>query len=326
MAQKEAKTLAELLSVRPSSESTYISNFNPRPMGNTQPISYGGCTIGVAISAAYESVPAGFHAYSLVGNFLGPALIDRPLRCEVRKLRETRTFQTRQVLLTQDLDGGKESRSCLNLVADFQAPEPESVITFSAKPRRQWPSVEHARNYTEIRQRLLEEGKIDERTKKAVAKSFTLLDLYMDTRQLPGSILGETLMGVLKGVKLEQDGLPIPDKTSGDWVRIPHKLGPEKEHVAAMAFVLDGAMSFLPLAHDGRFFGDVGACSSLDFALRFFTNELDFNQFHLRELNAITAGNGRSYNEARVFDIEGNLVAIMTQQGILRPKQPTSSI
>jgi acyl-CoA thioesterase II len=326
MSQPEPKTVADLLSVRALSDSTYISNFNPRPMGNTAQIAYGGCTVGVAVTAAYASVPSGFHAYSFVGNFLGPALIDRPLRCEVRKLRETRTFQTRQVLVTQDMDGGKGSRSCLNLVADFQAPEPKSVMTFSAKPRRNWPSVEQARSYNHVRQQYVQEGKITEGMQKMLAKSFTLLDLFMDTRQLPGSILGDTLMGLVKGVKLEQDGLPVADKTSADWVRIPHKLGTEKEHVAAMAFVLDGAMSFLPLTHDGQFFGDIGACSSLDFALRLFTNGLDFNQWHLRELAAVTAGNGRSYNEARVFDEQGNLVAIMNQQGIIRPKRPASNI
>jgi len=78
----------------------------------------------------------------------------------------------------------------------------------------------------------------------------------------------------------------------------------------------------MPLSHNHQFLDDSGACSSLDFALRVFTNDLDMSKWHYREMNTITGGNGRTFSEARLWDNKGSerrMVALMTQQAILRP-------
>ena len=82
---------------------------------------------------------------------------------------------------------------------------------------------------------------------------------------------------------------------------------------------MDGALSFLPLAHNAMFLDDAGACSSLEFAFRLFDTDLDLTRWHLREMKTVTGGNGRTYSESRLWDSEGNMVANMTQQSILRP-------
>lgn len=53
--------------------------------------------------------------------------------------------------------------------------------------------------------------------------------------------------------------------------------------MAALAFLMDGALAFLPLTHGGMWFDDVGACSTLDFALRVFVPSVDMGEWHLRE-------------------------------------------
>lgn len=79
---------------------------------------------------------------------------------------------------------------------------------------------------------------------------------------------------------------------------------------------------FIPLIHDHKFLDDAGACSSLDFALRIFTDRLDLTKWHVKERKTIAGQGGRTYSEARLYDEAGNLVAIESQQSIMRPLLP----
>lgn len=83
---------------------------------------------------------------------------------------------------------------------------------------------------------------------------------------------------------------------------------------------MDGGLSTLPLTFDHMFLEDAGACSTLDFALRIFSNDVRFDQWHLREMRTHTGGNGRTYSEGTLWDEKGNMVCSMTQQNILRVK------
>jgi acyl-CoA thioesterase len=95
-------------------------------------IAYGGCTLGVAVHAASKSVPSSFLVYSILGQFLGPALTDQRLTCRVYRVRDTRTFATRRIMVTQALENGGK-RECLQLLADFQTKE-TPLLLFSAPP------------------------------------------------------------------------------------------------------------------------------------------------------------------------------------------------
>jgi acyl-CoA thioesterase len=85
--------------------------------------------------------------------------------------------------------------------------------------------------------------------------------------------------------------------------------------------MMDGFLSFLPLAHNRMFLDDAAACSSLDFALRLFVVDLKVDDWNLREMKTVCGGNGRTYTEGRLWDQQGKLIASMTQQAVLRPKQ-----
>lgn len=93
--------------------------------------------------------------------------------------------------------------------------------------------------------------------------------------------------------------------------------------MSALAFVLDGALSFTPMAHSGLWFEYVGVASTLDFAMRLFVPDVDLSHWHLRERNTLAAAAGRQYSESRMWDQKGKLVASMTQQSILRPRSET---
>lgn len=293
-------------------------------MGNTAAISYGGCSLGIAANAACQTVTKGFHCYSLLGNFLGPALIDRKLFCSVRRLRDTRTFATRQVEVSQILDDGSK-RLCLFAVADFQIQEPADFMTFSAPPSRKWISFEDTPDLQDTRQAMVDKGLITKEIATLHSKVFGLGARLFESRYSLDGVMTQNLNGMVKTLPTSQDHLSLTDKVSVDWLRARHKLHSVAEHVSALAFILDGALSFVPLAHNHQFLDDCGACSSLDFALRLFSNSIDANDFHLREMRTIVGREGRTYSETKLWDKEGRMVCSMTQQSILRPKPEAKS-
>ncbi|KAF2674519.1 acyl-CoA thioesterase II [Microthyrium microscopicum] len=311
-------TIKDLLALKSTGQDTFESLSFPDRMGNAALIAYGGCTLGVAAHAAYLTVPSTHHAYSLQGAFLGPALIDRVYTIHVTRQRDTRTFATRLVDVRQTLDDGS-TRSCLTLLADFMTAEPKDLMTFSAPPTRDWGTPEDGLEYHAARKKLLDEGKIDERTYRRARTMIALALRTFDISHCHGSIMTEVLYGVAKMAPSSQDGMELTDKVSADWNKSSTKLSTEGEHVGALAFLMDMATSFIHLSHDHKFLDDAGACSSLDFSLRLFSNNININEWHLREMKAVVARQGRAYNEIRLWDSEKRLTAIMTQQGIMRP-------
>jgi acyl-CoA thioesterase II len=287
-------------------------------MGNSSNIAYGGCAFGVAVHAACKSVPSSLHVYSILGHFLGPAMTDQKLTCRVYRVRATRTFFTRRVVVTQSLENGGQ-RECLQLVADFQTKE-TPLLSYCA-PSLQYADVEKSTTMDQRAERLIAAGQITERVAKRHIAMFGMLLSFFETRPCIEGISGQNLAGGAKHIETTQDHLPITNKVSAEWQRATQPLPDQNVQAAALAFLMDGALTFLPLIHDHRFLEDAGACSTLDFALRIFVPIININQWHLKERKTITADAGRTYSESRLWNQSGTMVASMTQQCVLRPKR-----
>ena len=313
-----AATLAQQVAVDRTGPDEFESRTNPGRMGNTKNIAYGGCAIANAIHAAFQTVPPGYLPYTVMGNYLGPALTDRKLLCSVRRLRDTRTFATRQVYLSQEMDDGSV-RMCMSVLADFQVREKASMYEYSAPPRIKYSPVEQCEPADKLAERMVAEGRLSSELVKLGAVMFGMKNRFMESRFLPEGVAGQNLQGLVK-TRTTQDDLHVTDKTSADWTRVRHPLPLLADKFAALGFIMDEALSFLPLTHDGRPLYDSAACSSLDFAIRFFTPDLDLTRWSLREFETIAARDGRTYSESRMWDAEGNMLASMTQQSIMRPK------
>ncbi|KAL8790021.1 MAG: hypothetical protein Q9195_006570 [Heterodermia aff. obscurata] len=319
-----ATTITDLLSVREISPMHFESIFFPEKMGNTANQAYGGNTLAVAVNAALQTVPSNFNLYTAMGNFLGPALVDRTLHCFVRSLRTTKTFATRLVEVSQIRDDG-QSRLCLFMTADFHVQEPHTLLTYSHPPAAKVSEVQHSPTAEENLHALLERGTINEADAKIHRQLFQLEERLLERRLCPESVMTQNFAGAArKGTVTTQDHLPLHDKTSSDYFRVKHHLDTPAEHVAALAFVMDMGISFLPLVHSGTSLTEAGVQSSLDFALRVFVNGgkegVDLNKWNFREISTVTGGEGRTYTESRVWDEKGRMVCNMTQQSILRPK------
>ena len=315
-----ASTITELLSVQQTAPNVFESVHNPEGMGNMAALAYGGNTLAVAVNAALQTTPVDFFLYSALGNYLGPAFTDHKLQCAVREIRTTKTFATRHVEISQTPKDGKK-RLCLFLSADFQIPEPATLLTYSRPPRVTHSAVEDCPTVDENRRILLESAIATEEAVKMHKVLFGLSDRFLDRRTCPEGIIAQTLTGFAKkGSPTTQDHLPLPSKTSSDYFRSKHSLNVPAEHASALAFIMDMGTSLLPVVHNGQSLDEVAAQSSLDFALRIFKNDVDLNAWNLREMSTITGGNGRTYTEVQVWDSEGTMVCNMTQQSILRPK------
>ncbi|KAF2874452.1 thioesterase-like superfamily-domain-containing protein [Massariosphaeria phaeospora] len=322
MAQSEFRPWLETSSLKAVGDDVYETLYPPQRMGNARDIAYGGFAIAVAVKAACLSVPSTpstYHLYSIVGTFLGPALTDRPLRARITTIRQTRTFATRQVQISQVQDDGTE-RPCLVTLADFQVREEKNLLTYSAKPSKQYTHYSKLEGTKEQHQRLVKAGTINQKFVDGYAKSFGMMSTIHETRACPEGIFAQNLNGIAKHLPTTQDTLPLTSRSTADWFRAidPLPSDSQAEHVANLAFFADAAIAFAPLSFNHMFLDEAAACSSLDFALRLFTNDLDMNQWHLREITTSVGNAGRTYSEGRVWDEEGRCVASMTQQGIMR--------
>ncbi|RVX73468.1 hypothetical protein B0A52_03110 [Exophiala mesophila] len=317
---QHAKSILDQISLVQVGKDEYVSATFPQRMGNMRPIAYGGCATAIAVNAAFQTIQPGFNVYSILGYFLGPALIDRPIRCHVHRVRDTRTFATRRVTVSQVFPDGRE-RNCLELTADFQATEKGEAMAYDPrlsgpyKPPSQTPTADEHLN------RFVAEGKMSKKQAELLTSTFGLMASYFDQRLVPEGHSSQKMLGFAKHEPTTQDHLHLTDKLSVEWMQAKAKMTTQAENVSALAFNMDGGLSFLPLIHDDKFLDDAGDCSSLDFALRIFSPKVDLNEWHLKERKTIAGGHGRTYSEARLFDQNGKLVAIESQQGIMRPKK-----
>lgn len=315
----KASTLAEQVAVKKSTENEYVSLFYPDKMGNAANIAYGGCTIAMGVSAAYQTVGPQYHAYSINGNYLGPATDENLLFAKVTALRDTRTFATRLVEISQEQDNGTR-RKCAVMIADFQVQEPASLLTYTTPPNHKYGKVESCPTREEMNEAMLKVGKITNKQAHIQSTVFGLMARFFEGKAVPESIFSQNLYGIAKDTPTTQDHIAFVQRTSADWVRSKAPLTTEGDHVAGLIFWMDGAISFLPLSHNHMFLEDAGACSSLDFSLRIFSNRIDLSKWHFKEMTTVHGSEGRTYSEARAWDEEGNMVACMTQQSILRPR------
>ncbi|KAI1859317.1 hypothetical protein JX265_007254 [Neoarthrinium moseri] len=313
-----AETLAEQLAVEETGPGQYVSLTTPERMGNALPIAYGGCTLGIATHAAYQTVKPAYSLYSLVGHFLGPASTNEKLKCTVHETRTTKTFATRRVQVSQLQPDGK-MRACMELIADFQVEEP-AMLSYTTPPSRKYSGVEGGVSLDEMKESAVSQGKVTRAAAEKFHKGFRMMDTFFDSKYCPEGIAAQNVFGGLKNEPTSQDHLPITEKSSADWIRTRVPLESRGERMGAVSFLIDGAIAFTPLAHNHMWLDDSAACSTLDFALRIFVPDIDINSWHLRERRTMAAGYGRSYSEARLWDEQGTMVASMTQQCILRPK------
>ncbi|KAL6234526.1 hypothetical protein BDW75DRAFT_212134 [Aspergillus navahoensis] len=286
-------SLKDQIAVETIDNDQYRSVLPPIRMGDLADWAYGGNILAIAVQAAYATVTAGQHLYSISGYFVRPASPTQKLICRVERIRDTRTFQTRQLRVVQS--GAKVEHLCLIATADFHIDEPDEMVNYSARPRLPVPSSPAAEA---------------EREDTPEPGLYRILDMLMEVRPHSGN----------------RDEREVSDIVSAERFRVHGALHNEADRVAALAFYMDRGLAYIPANHSGYSLSQASACATLDFALRVLTHHVDLQGWHVSERQTSGAGYARALSEGRAFDGNGRLLAIMTQTTILRPKKGPSRI
>lgn len=115
----------ELLVLEPHGPDTFVGLATRYPWGGRL---FGGQVVAQALKAAALTVDPDRPAHSLHSYFIRPGLHSEPVRFEVERLRDGRSFSTRQVVARQS--GG----AILNLSVSFQVVEDEADVQICEVP------------------------------------------------------------------------------------------------------------------------------------------------------------------------------------------------
>jgi acyl-CoA thioesterase-2 len=118
---KDFKTLLTLESHGPD---VYVGVGPIYPWGRV----YGGQVVAQALRAAYSTVPEGYFVHSLHSYFIRGGECEEPIRYEVDRIRNGRSFITRRVVARQSVG------PILNLSASFQLREEQADVQECAMP------------------------------------------------------------------------------------------------------------------------------------------------------------------------------------------------
>lgn len=256
--------------------------------GETPTRIYGGQVIAQALTAAYATVPDRL-CHSLHAYFIRPGDPASPVIYQVDPARDGGSFTTRRVTAIQN---GKQ---ILNLAASFHKEEP-GWSHQHAMP--DVPPPEGLQSRDELHQshaHRIAEHMRDEFTR---ARPFEIRDV--EPRD------------------------PLDPEISSDinhmWIRMEaaQGAGPQLQHVL-MAYASDfGLLGSALRPHGITWFKPEAMTASLDHAM-WFHAPVQFENWHLYTMDSPFAGNGRGFNRGSIYTRDGNLVASVAQEGLMRP-------
>ena len=281
---------------------------------------YGGSSLCTAVAAVHKTVRSNYRIFSVQGNFLSPASTLKPLICRVRRLRDTKAFATRAVDVLQKQKDGSE-RVCLSLLADFQVPkaahDPE-VYKYDARPAFLYSPPDKCVNIEDQFASAIKLKELPGDYHEYYERNYAVFCRSYDRRLAPEGLTYQRMVGHRQHVRTHQDDLDMQDRRSAEWIRTKVDIDCPGGHFAAMAFQMDMPSSVVPIIHSERAEDSDVFGASVEFSLRFFSNDVRPEQWHLKEAKSTVAAEGRTFGETYVWDDQGRTVAHMSQQCVAR--------
>ncbi|KAH7104160.1 Thioesterase/thiol ester dehydrase-isomerase [Auriculariales sp. MPI-PUGE-AT-0066] len=270
---------------------------------------FGGQIISLALVAATECVDSKYALHSMHCYFLYSATDALPLLLYVEKVREGRTYSTRSVKAVQN------GRAVFVMMCSFKTPEPGAGEFALPAPKNVQPP-ELCLNAETHYQNLLGRSDLTLQQRKRLETSLA------DRRRSPIDISFAGVIPYTEGVK---DG----ELQRMFWMRpksVPKMNMALRKCVIAylsdLRFLTTAVeASGLSFSHSAPPAQQVGMTSSLDHSIFFYTEEFDVNDWVLYAMDAVRTGSGRGVSTGRIYTRHGDLIAIITQEGVIRPKQ-----
>ncbi|CAD6575695.1 MAG: hypothetical protein CYPHOPRED_005776, partial [Cyphobasidiales sp. Tagirdzhanova-0007] len=261
-----------------------------------------------------------YDPYSLLGHFLGPGSTEVATRYVVEDLRTTKSFVTRKVEAWQDwssLPGKKQDsenggrRRISVLLLDFHVPVGASMFEYNDMPLHATPSpstTSHGDSAAFI-------ASISENC-SSPDKLRTPADFFFSS---------------YPPQKSAQLDVPFTRRSNSIWSKLRHPpsfptpFGQPNEaeasgvHEAAVAFFMDATLGAVPLSFSSRSLQDASSFSTLELSLRFLRPP-DFSEWMLEEQTTEAGSGERTGSTGKVWDMQGRLVAVLTNFSIMWPR------
>ena len=266
--------------------------------GETQDLGFkalfGGQVMGQSLAAALQTLPEGdWHAHSFHVYFMLAGTVTDHLEFEVDRLRDGRSFCTRQVKAMQN------GRAILTMICSFQQPE-EGFEHQATMPEVKGPDgipsqLELARMFRDY-------------FPEKVRDIYTA-DKPIEMRVLdPVNIFAPTKKDPVKYLWMKATG-PLPaDDTD--------------LHAKLLAYSSDFNLLPTSLHPHARSYGQKGMqMASLDHSV-WFHRPFRIDEWLLYAIDSPNAGGGRGFCRGQVFNQKGELVASVAQEGLIRYREP----
>lgn len=253
---------------------------------------FGGQVIAQALVAAYRTVE-NRTCHSLHAYFIRPGDPTVPILYEVDRARDGKSFTTRRVTAVQ------HGEQIFNLAASFQVPE-QGYTHQSPMPQTKPPSE------------LLSEDEL-----RAMAKDHVPKELQKQFAR-PRPI-------ELKPVDPRQMISPAKtDPKKQVWLRARGKVDPANIPLQQCLLAYASDMGILDTAtkpHGVNWFTGGVQMASLDHAM-WFHEPFDISDWLLYTMDSPSASGARGFNRGELYTEAGKLVASVTQEGLMRPRDP----
>jgi acyl-CoA thioesterase II len=293
---------------------TYVGSGPSYPWGGL----YGGQIVAQALRAAELTVKPGYLPHSLHAYFLRVGDAEEPVRFEVERLRDGRSFVARQVVARQS------TGAILNMSASFQVEGTPTMDIQVARPP--------------------EAGSPSEAVDVSWGPVFEL-------RFVPGDVAGDGASGAGTSERLHGHGDSGPvteetrvgravarrlggslDRAEGlqkacSWFKVLEDLGDGQAlHAAALAYASDSSPAWVVAALHTQESAPAQAWRpvSLDHAI-WFHRPFRADDWLLFETSSSSLYDSRGLTQGRVFSTAGTLVASVAQEVLLRrPSAPAT--
>ena len=254
---------------------------------------YGGQVVAQSLAAASRTVVEDRLAHSLHSYFLRPGDPKLPILYDVERIRDGASFTTRQVIASQ------HGKPIFLLSASFQVHE-DGLSHQVAMP--DVPHPDQLPNLQEMKERYLTDAP------EAIRRYFE--------RRRPIELRPVDLDEYIDRKRRE----PVQHV----WFRTTHALPiDQRAHQCSLAYASDMTLLDTALyAHGLSVFSTELQCASLDHAI-WFHRPIKADDWLLYSSDSPSTSGARGFSRGSLFDVNGNLVASTTQEGLNRLRRKT---
>jgi len=251
---------------------------------------FGGQVLAQALNAAHRTVPESRICHSLHAYFILPGNLEKEIKFKVQLVRDGGSFTTRYVTAEQD------NQSIFVLAASFQKEESgyeqQEIMPIVPSPDE-----------------LLSWEEIYEHAKDFMPKSVG------DFLKLERSIIFK--QRIVNNPFEKKDLEPVQD-TWFKFREVPKDLSLHHfQEILAYASDYNILVTALHAHASEAHFGNT-QMASLDHAMWFHRNPTNYDGWFLYHIDNPSNSNARGFTTGKIFDSEGNLIATVAQEGLMR--------